>query len=137
MTRSEVRSRDRSDVLSVDRLCDFCYGYLNNALDALCISLQRLFLLVLLSCCMGGYTSTSLSRGAWWRSASLSSALGDLSPLTIQDHSDSVESLILALGSFAVVYSVWRTNNHGIADDNLLSVPAGREPVLYELVKVM
>jgi len=120
-------------VLSVDRLYNFCYGYLNNALDALCISLQRLFLNIFLSLCMDGYISTSLSGGAGWRSASLSSALGDLSPLTVQDHPDSVESLVLALGSFAVVYSVWRTNNHGIADDNLLSVPAGREPVLYEL----
>ena len=63
----------------------------------------------------------------------MSSALGNLSPLAVQDHSDSVESLVLALGGFAVVYSVWRTNNHGIVDDNLLSVPAGREPEGYKL----
>lgn len=121
-----------SKMLSVDRLCNFCYGYLNNATDALCM------LLVRLSLCsssprftIGRHLSTSLSRGTGGRSTSLSSALGDLSPLTIQDHSDSVESLVFALGSLAVVYSVRRTDNHRVTDDNLLSVPAGREPVLY------
>jgi hypothetical protein len=98
--------------------------------------LEQLFLIVLFSFCMDGYLSTSLSRGTRWRRASLSSALGNLSPLTIQDHSDSVESLVLALGSFAVVDSVRRTDNHRIVDDNLLSVPAGREPVLEWLASV-
>lgn len=81
---------------------------------------------------IGRYFSTSLSRGTGWRSTSLSSALGDLSPLTIQDHSDSVESLVFALGSLAVVYSVRRTDNHRVTDDNLLSVPAGWKPVSYD-----
>jgi hypothetical protein len=97
---------------------------------------SKLSFVVLFSFCTAGYLSTSLSRGTRWRSASLSSTLCNLSPLTIQDHSDSVESLVFALGGFAVVYSVRGTNNHRIVDDDFLSVPAGREPVWRKLACV-
>lgn len=119
-------------MLSVDTLCNFCYGYLNNATNALCILVRLFPHYPLLSFRKYEYISASLSRSTRWRSTSLSSALGDLSPLTIQDHSDSVESLVFAFGSLAVVYSVRRTDNHRITDDNLLSVPAGWEPVLKD-----
>jgi hypothetical protein len=52
-------------------------------LDALCMPLERLSPIVYFSFYLDGYLSTSLSRGTRWGSASLSSALGNLSPLTI------------------------------------------------------